>query len=101
MNYHLYDRINNRLSRLVNAKLIDCAERVATRLPLGKFYVELEKYNRSLHICCPENVNGDALVAIVRDNTLITIMLTKSWRREYFNDGKYITINEREKIERT
>jgi hypothetical protein len=87
---HTYKRINERLRDLVTPQMIRRAVHVANIVGDGKYYIELKKFDDCLHIDCAENVNGDAVVAVVRNHLIVTIMLAKSWKREYFSDGRYV-----------
>lgn len=89
---HIYKRINTRLNGLVTNHMVRYALHIASIVDTGKYYVELAKLNDCIHIDCPENVNGDVVLAIIKNNELCTIMLAKSWKRNYYSDGKYVTL---------
>ena len=89
---HVYNRINSRLQGLVTDNMVRYALHIADIVGSGKYYVELAKLNRCIHLDCEGNINGDVIVAVIKNNALCTIMLAKSWKiKTYFTDGKYVT----------
>jgi len=87
---HIYNRLNKRLNGLVTNHMVKRALHIASIIGTGKYYIELAKLNDCIHL--PEDVNGDVILAIIKDNELCTIMLAKSWKRNYYSDGKYVTL---------
>jgi hypothetical protein len=89
---HVTHRMNHRLAGLITPAEITRAEIFAQNHTTGKYYIELKNFHRTIHLEDNENdnINGDVIVAVVKFGRIATIMLTKSWRPQYFSDGKYI-----------
>lgn len=85
---HAGSRISGRLAGLVSDQMVSFAERLAQVVGSGKYYVELARFDREVHL--PGNVNGDVIVAVIRQNQVSTVMLGKSWKKAYFADGRYV-----------
>lgn len=94
-NEHAIKRMTGRLSSLLDANDLNKISNVTKQFGgrRGKFYVEIKNFGgRLMHLEDNENdnINGDVIVAVVREGELKTVMLSKSWRKNYFSDGKYI-----------
>jgi len=92
---HAIARMTERLASVLDQNDQTKIEQVAKEFGgrRGKYYVEVKNFGgRKIHLEDRENnnINGDVIVAVLKDGILKTVMLAKSWRSEYFSDGRYI-----------
>jgi hypothetical protein len=88
--YHASIRIDDTLASIID----DDTRKKITSINLmkyrhHKYYIVVKKFNKVVHID-DMNRNGNAIVVVVNDGYITTIMLAKLWRREYFSDGQII-----------
>jgi hypothetical protein len=88
---HTAQRASERLATLINAADVQKAIEFAHQHRAGKFYLVLAQFEKVVHLPNdPANVNGDGVVAVIKDGKVATFMLTKLWRAEYFSDGTLV-----------
>lgn len=86
---HALDRINNRLNGIITPGMVEYAERMCSHLSQDKYYLQLGNLGKTLYL--PDGTYGDIIVAVIKQNTIVTVMLARSWKvTTYFRDGKYI-----------
>ena len=95
INEHAIARMTQRLASVLDQNDQTKIEQVAKEFGgrKGKFYVQVKDFGgRKIHLSDKENnsINGDVIVAVLKDGILKTVMLAKSWRSDYFSDGKYV-----------
>lgn len=89
---HANDRVNNRLGGLVTKDDMAMIESMAkVYKDYDKVYYQVKKFSKVKNINeGGYSINGDAIVAVFKNGRVVTVMLAKSWRKEYFSDGYYV-----------
>lgn len=84
---HAILRAAGRLKGLVREQDIQKIQKLAPKYSrAGKVYLMLHRFGKCIDTMWEGNfpINGDCLVAVLEDGKVKTVMVTKSWRRDYF-----------------
>ena len=95
---HTITRVKERLAGIVKLEDIQAAIAAAETFENErKIYAIVKKYGKTISVKEDNyrggngsGINGDCLVAVIKNGKVATIMLSKSYNKKYFNDARLV-----------